>query len=232
MNKLKLNLTCSYCSKIFKEPIELPCEDLICKEHLNAREAVQKNQIKCSTCSQEFQVKGNDFKSNKFVQKQLNDQVFLNGKEISLKQKIEESCRVFYQMYDTFSLNMNKLNLDCHNHFQEIRFQLDEHREQLKVKIDDIYIEMIDKTKEFEAKYLKNLNEELNASLKQFEFKSLDKDLKEVEETFRNPNLWINTIEEMNLKQQEAIAIIQSNLNIMSGVNEDLKASNQFKPFF
>ena len=34
----------------------------------------------------------------------------------------------------------------------------------------------------------------------------------------------------MNLKQQEAIETIQSNLNIMILINEYLKASNQFEP--
>ncbi len=37
------------------------------------------------------------------------------------------------------------------NHFQEIRFQIDERREELKKKIDDIALAMIDKAKEFEA---------------------------------------------------------------------------------
>ena len=61
---------------------------------------------------------------------------------------------LFYRLY----LNKNKLDLECHNHFQEIRFQLDQHIEELKEKIDDIYMEMIEKTKEFEKSYLKNLN--------------------------------------------------------------------------
>jgi hypothetical protein len=42
-------------------------------------------------------------------------------------------------------------------HFQEMRFQIDEHRERLKVRIDEIALEMIDRTKKFESMYLKNL---------------------------------------------------------------------------
>ena len=230
MNKLKQSLTCPNCSKIFKDPVELPCDDFICREHLNDKDVIKENKIKCFKCKQEFEVKGNDFKSNKFVQIQINDQMFLNDKEISLKQQIEESFRVFYQMYDTFSLSKTKLDLDCHEHFQGIRFQLDMHREKLKEKIDDIYMEMIDKTKKYETNYLKSLNEKLVASLKQFEIHSIGEDLIEVAETFRDPQLLIKTIEEMNLKQQEAIATIQSNLNIMNQVKDDLKASNQFEP--
>jgi hypothetical protein len=78
-------------------------------------------------------------------------------------------------------LNKSKLDLDVHNHFQEIRFKLDEHREELKQKIDDIYMEMIEKSKEFEATYLKILEDNLNASLKSFETTSLAHSLKETE---------------------------------------------------
>ena len=47
MLKLKTSLTCSYCSKIYKDPIELPCEDWICREHLTEQNIVQQNKIKC-----------------------------------------------------------------------------------------------------------------------------------------------------------------------------------------
>ena len=128
-SKVKSSLTCSYCSKILKNPIELPCDDLVCEEHLKEKEIVKQDKIKCSICSQEFDVKRNEFRTNKLAKKQINAQIFLNEDEISLKQKIEESIKQFYQMYDEFSLSKSKLDLDCHNHFQEIRFQLDMHRE-------------------------------------------------------------------------------------------------------
>ena len=230
MNKLKSGYVCSYCSKIYKEPIELPCEDLICKEHLNENDVVKQNKMKCLECQQQFEVKGVDFKSNKFAQRKINDRIYLSDVEISLKEKIEESIKVFYKMYDEFTSSKTKLDLDCHNHFQEIRLQLDLHREKLEEKIDEIYMEMIEETKEFEDKYLKNLNEELVGSIKQFEIKSLNDELKEMEETFRDPNILVKTIEEMNLKQQEAIATIQPHLNEMIQVKEHLKASNEFKP--
>ena len=156
--------------------------------------------------------------------------MFLNEEEKSLKQKIEESIKLFYKMYSKFSLSKTKFDLDCHNHFQEIRFQLDLHREKLKEKIDDIYMEMINRTKEFEASYLKNFNEKFSSSLKSFEIKSYDEYLKEVEETFRDPKLLIKSIKGIYQKQEKTIATIQSTLKVMNHVKEDLKASNKFKP--
>ena len=215
---------------VYKDPVELPCEDYICKAHLIEKEVVQKNKIKCLICSQEFPVKGNEFKLDKLIQTQINEQIYLSDEEISLKLKIEESIKLFYEMYDDFISSKTKLESECHNHFQEIRFQLDIHREKLKEKIDEIYMEMIDKTKEFEASLLKSLDEKLFSSLNSFEIKTIDENLKEVEETFRYPQLLIKTIQEMNLKQEVAVKIIQSKQNEMNQVKDNLKKSYEFKP--
>ena len=62
MLKLKSQLTCSYCSRILKDPIELPCDENICLEHLSEKAIVKQNKIKCNECKGEFQVKDNDSK--------------------------------------------------------------------------------------------------------------------------------------------------------------------------
>jgi hypothetical protein len=54
MFKWKSQLTCSYCSKIYKHPIQLPCDDSICGEHLSERDVVKENKIKCKECNGEF----------------------------------------------------------------------------------------------------------------------------------------------------------------------------------
>ena len=90
----------------------------------------------------------------------INSKAYLSHEEISLKEKIEESIKIFYE---DFILNKIKLDLDCHEHFQEIRFQLDQHREELKEKVDNIYMEMIEETKEYESSYLKKFGEKYSA---------------------------------------------------------------------
>jgi hypothetical protein len=91
-------------------------------------------------------------------------------------------------------------------------------------------MEMIDKTKAFEATYLKSLEDKLNASLKSFETKSLEQSLKETEDTFRNPNLMIQSIQEMQRQQEEAISELKLKLDEQSQVNDHLKEMNQTKP--
>ena len=120
MNNLNSALTCSYCSKIFKDPIELPCKDNLCKEHLVEKDVVKQNRIKCAECKQDFQVKDNEFESNDFVKKQIDDHVYLSDEELSLKKQIEDSIRTFFQMDEQFTLNKTRIDLDVHEHFQEI----------------------------------------------------------------------------------------------------------------
>jgi hypothetical protein len=226
----KSQLTCSYCSRIFHDPIELPCSHNLCRQHLTENNVIKENKIKCGECKAEFKVKGNDFKTIEMLKKQLDELVYLSGEEMSLKKQIEDSIQTFFQMYEQFTLNKTTLDLDVHEHLQEIRFKLDEHREELKVKIDNIYMEMIEKTKKFETTYLKSLADKLEASLKSFETTSLEQSLKEIEDTFRNPNLLIDSIREMQRQQEVAIAELKLKLDEQSQVKNHLIEMNEFKP--
>ena len=198
----KSQLSCSFCSRIFKDPILLPCDDSICRDHLKEKDVVKVNRIKCNKCNGEFQVKNNAFKSNEALKTLVESQSYLSEDEIVLKQKLKESIQKFFEFYDEFIQNKIKIELDVFNHFQEMRFQVDEHRERLKERIDDIALAMIDKIKKHEDVYLKNLNENV---LVFDSSKSLKDELAGIEETFRNPNLLIRSIKEIQHKQEESL---------------------------
>ena len=218
MKRFKSSLTCSNCSKILEDPIELPCKHHLCKGHLTEQNVAKQNRIKCGKCKTDFQVKDNDFKTIEILKEQIDQLLYLSDEEFGLKKQIEDSIRTFFQMYEQFTLNKTKLDLDVHNHFTEIRFKLDEHREDLKQRIDDIYIKMIDKTKKLEATYMKSLKDKFEASLKLNETISLGQSLTETEETFRNPNLLIESIREMQRRQEELITELKLKLNEQSQV--------------
>ena len=155
MLKLKSHLTCSYCSRIFRDPILLPCGDSICREHLSDRGILKGNKIKCNRCTEEFGVKNNQFKSNEALKHSIESHSYLSNEEKSVKQKLEESIRQFFQFCDEFSQNKSQHEADIFEHFHEMRFKIDEHREELKKRIDDIALAMIDQTNKHEEKYLK-----------------------------------------------------------------------------
>jgi hypothetical protein len=71
----------------------------------------------------------------------------LSEKEKSLKRELEVSVRRFFEFYEEFQQNKSKLELDVFDYFREIRFLIDEHREELKKRIDDISLEMINEAK-------------------------------------------------------------------------------------
>ena len=115
----KSQVTCSYCSQIYKDPIDLPCGDSICREHLSSRVVVKENRIKCTKCSEEFQVTCDEFRSNKTLRKLIEDQSYLSREEINLKQELEVSIRKFYEFYGEFIQNKTKLESDVFDHFHD-----------------------------------------------------------------------------------------------------------------
>jgi hypothetical protein len=210
-------------------PILLPCEDSICHHHLSERGFVKHNKIKCTKCSEEFGVKDYDFKSNNELKKLVESRSYLSKEELSLKKELEKCIRKFYQFYDEFSQKKTKLDLDIFDHYQELRFQIDEYRERIKERIDVIALAMIDQTKKSEEEYLKNVKEDFSSF---DDCKSLEHELNQIEETFRHPNLLIQTIQEIQRQQKVSLKDIQLKLNQMNQVKDHLTATNYFKPTF
>jgi hypothetical protein len=228
----KSQLTCSYCSRIVKDPIALPCDETICREHLNKRDVVRENKIKCKKCNDEFQVKGHEFKSNIELMKLLESHSYLSSEELKLKRELEECIQKFFEFYDQFDQNKTQLESDVFDHYQELRFQIDQHREELKEKsdeIDEIALAMIDQTKKYEALYLRNVKEGFSLF---DDCKSLEHELNQIEDAFRNPNLLIQSIQAIQRKHEESLNDIQSKLNEITLVKDTLIATNYFQPTF
>ena len=161
--------------------------------------------------------------------KVLESRSYLSDKELSLKKELEECIHKFFEFYDEFYQNRTKLDLDVFDHYQELRFQIDEYRERLKERIDKIALAMIDQTKKCEEEYLRNLKERFSSY---DDCKSLEDKLNQIEDTFRHPNLLIEAIREMQQKQDESLKEIQVKLNQMNQVKDHLTATNYFLPTF
>jgi hypothetical protein len=207
----------------------LPCGDVICREHLSERSVVKENKIKCTKCNQDFQVKHCEFKSNNELKNLIESRSYLRSIELKLKQKLEELIRKFFQIYDEFIQNKSILEFDVFEHFQEMRFQIDLHRAMLKEKsdeIDEIAMAMINDTEKYEVLYLKNIKEDFSSF---DDCKSLEHELNQIEELFRDPNLLIETIKDMEQKQEEVLNDIQFKLNQMTIVKDTLIATNYFQ---
>ena len=202
----KSKWSCLYCLKIFKEPTLLPCFHTICGHHLNEKNVLKRNQFKCPHCDETFYINGNEFGPNRLVKDLLDDDMHLSDEEKCLKQTITSYLNEFFSKYETFIHNKNQLELECCNHFQEIRCQIDIHREEkmpkvyvlpLIHKIDAIALEMIEIVKRFDVSYLTSLNEKLAQSF----LKSLEEEIQTLNETFRDPNFSLEERKHIEMKQ-------------------------------
>ena len=180
---------------------------------------LKEKRIKCKKCNEEFGVKNNEFKSNEDLKKLVESHSYLSEEEFRLKEELEVSLRKFYQFYDELNQNKSKLESDVFDHFEEMRFQIDEHRENFKKKIDDIAMAIIDETKLYEAMCMKNLRVRFSSL---DDSKSLQIKLSELEDTFRHPNLLVESIKEMQQKQEESLSDIQLKLTEMNQVKDIL----------
>ena len=65
---VKLDFQCSYCNKILKNPIHLPCICVtFCAEHLQDSNVLKEKCIKCNKCKEVFPLNENEFKSNEIT---------------------------------------------------------------------------------------------------------------------------------------------------------------------
>jgi uncharacterized coiled-coil protein SlyX len=86
-------------------------------------------------------------------------------------------------------------------------------------------MDMIDRTKACEASYMKSLNE------KSFKTpQSVEKELAELETAFRNPNILLETLNEMLQKQEQTLEGIKLKMNEFNQNKSNLNASYFFKP--
>lgn len=213
---LKQDLICSNCSKILDKPIILPCSDTICMHHLNEANVIKENKIKCLTCKEEFNLSDNAslIRPNKGLQKLIDNERYLSDEEKNLKLSIENDLDILSKLFDEFRQIKVKLDLACHEHLAEVRRKIDLHREELKARIDDIAIEMIEQTKRFEATQAASLNKKFEQTLADAE--SSDTQLNDVrhvlKEKFRNPDLSLDSIKEVKIKYDEEIADLKVNI--------------------
>ena len=129
------------------------------------RDVVKQNKIKWKNANMSFKSKkmNSDQLKNSTWLIEIESQCCFEWRRTKAKSKnwmslIENSI----QFYEQIQLNWERKHVDLgfFNRFQEIRFQIDEQREEFKEKVNDIALAMIDETKKYEAIYLNNLKGE------------------------------------------------------------------------
>jgi hypothetical protein len=224
MTSVKQDFACSFCSKIYNNPFVLPCDDILCEEHLKEASVRKNDSITCKICQIEFDVKDNQMiRPSKVLQKLIENERYLSDEEKSLKKLLEQELRDFLNLNEQLQDAKNSFDSDCHNHFQDIRRKIDVQREELKDQIDKIALALIDQTKDMEQNCLTSLNE---FKVDVFDF---DKEKNILNEIFRDVNLSIESMKELQSKQDESILIIKSKINEVNQLKKFVIQSNEFK---
>ena len=218
MLSLKADFVCSICVKILKNPIGLPCGCTVCGEHRHAKT----NQIKCVSCHIEYNVKENDFKPNKLVEKMLRLGVHLTDEEKTFKLQMEQAMSEISQLSAELSEKKPTLEVGIYDHFVELRRQIDIRREEAKARIDDISMQMIELTKQTETLCKESLNKFVC-----IEDDQLNEETKAIEEKFRDPNLLIESVKALKTNQTEQIARLRNQLSDVDNLMK-LAKSNEF----
>ena len=99
---LKSNMCCSYCTKILKKPISLPCGDSLCEEHLAEASIANQSKIKCCKCEEEFIIKDHKFLPNNTLQTLIDDFNFLSPNEQKFKYRIDHDLNVLLSYVEKF----------------------------------------------------------------------------------------------------------------------------------
>ena len=231
-----LKFTCQQCLKIFKKPYRLPCGHVVCKEHF----ANEKNSFfKCVQCNETFEIKINAaFRHEVDLEEAISKFEHLTIKEKAERINFENSLLILIDLYSTFFHEKNVLDLECHEIFAEIRRLIDLNREEMtldldlekemneiKEKIDNVFMKMIEKTKEYENSNLNSINLKYNRIASLACSKSKEDYFEEFNEKFRNPLLEL-AINKMKEDLENEIISVKETLSEMSLIKDVMLLRN------
>ena len=211
----KSDLQCHLCSKILKEPVNLPCHCTICHGHLTDG-SVKDGIIKCESCNEMFAVKDIELVVNKYAKLILDAEVHLSPEEKAMKREIEKLCNEFQLLYDQLQHEQAAFEVSSYNHFAEIKHQIDLQREELKDKIDKISLAMITRVEQYEAFYKLKLDE--NRCFKEF-----NGETNYFEDEFRKVDLTIERAHQLQAKYEANVKALQDKMTNLKLVNEQMK---------
>jgi hypothetical protein len=112
----------SGCKKYFKEPINLPCGHIVCKQHLNKLETT----FKCLKCDTEAVIPKGGFKIDLKMNETLKSNSHLTGQHKQVKEKFDQLEKTVNNFYEK---HLDRPQLFIHEFFAEIRNKIDIQRE-------------------------------------------------------------------------------------------------------
>ena len=222
---LKSEFICSICKLVLSNtPVTLPCTHVMCNQHLRDGTA-KDSSIRCLECDQEFDVPSNGFPPNKIISSVITKDLHLSDEEKTLKYAMQTLIQQLESLQSDLKQKLSDLERINFDHFSEVRRQIDVQREELKKKIDEIALKMINLVKEKEKAY--------TSTMQLFILTTKPVNIEErrriLENEFRNPNLVIEEVQRLQYEHEQKISEIQARINEFDSFDTKIK-SFVFKP--
>ena len=219
---VKSEIVCNTCKLILRDSVTLPCSSDICGEHL--RDGTVKNGV--ITCEKNFDVPRIGFAPNFELANLLASKSHLSNEEKTTKRAIQDLIHQLEELQHlVITSTKPEMELTTFEHFTEIRRQIDIQREELKRKIDEIALKLIDQTKKREEIYKSKLKEIIspivNTDLATF--------TQLMANEFRRPNLLIEEAERLKNEHVHKLAEFKAKLKEFSSLGKEIK-SIEFEP--
>ena len=224
MSTSKSQLICNICKLVLKKPVTLPCSDVICGEHLHD-DSVENDMIKCLKCDKNFDVPRSGFPSNEKMENILTNEQHLIYEEKAIKDAIQELIHKLEKLQNGLKLKQKDMEVTSFDHFTEIRRQIDIQREELKQKIDEIALKLIDQANEREEVYKLKLKQSISVVV--------DTDIKQFSQLlmreFRDPNLLVEKVKRLKIKHEQTFKEFRAKISECDSLEREIN-SLEFVP--
>jgi hypothetical protein len=164
VDRVKSSFNCDECHKLLVDPVAMPCDNIICKAHLDkllTNKSNNENIFICGVCQEEHLVPKNGFVVNSrlknLLELELNTLFETNPAFEECKKELEQA-KENVKMIEEFETNAE---VYIYEYFEDIKIQVDLRREVLKQKIDDHSDEII-KSLELNQQNYTKLSKEVN----------------------------------------------------------------------
>lgn len=136
-------LKCQMCSKMFSQPVQMPCGETVCKMHFSSLNGDRT--VKCELCMGEHEIPEEGFPENRAIQRMI---------QMSLNKLDSDSCHFYKNARISFGELFNKLKLfesiqnDPNNliegYFSDLIHNIKTSRSDLHKEIDDYYDKLLE----------------------------------------------------------------------------------------
>ena len=209
LNKVKTELECKQCQRIFEEPVFLPCMCTVCHAHLREASLNTSNgMIECRVCKLAFDVKSFDAKENTHAKLIVEANDHLSDQEKELHTELTSLVDQYQLVYEQLSKDLQRIDKFSEDKFAQIRQQIDLQRQILKSKIDLMASEMLEKTNKTEFYY----KEQFRMASVPF---SVDTERSRMSDAFRQINLVVDRAEELKKSSHVEVDKMQAKIKGM-----------------